>query len=119
MAWNISLNLLQTLQQMGPKGQHFLYLGMVTRSQLAIIDLNKRSEFEHATTKAWEKIYNVCFLEITNSCSSKPIKGKEERSYLKNTVNETIEHASSNKSLPIPKIPNKQEIMKKQISRFK
>ena len=34
-------------------------------------------------------------------------------------VNETIEHASSDKALPIPKIPNKQEITKKQISRFK
>ena len=38
-----------------PKSQHFLYLGMVTRSQLAIMDFNKGSELEHATTKAGEK----------------------------------------------------------------
>ena len=61
---------------------------------------------EHATTEAGEKRYNVCFSIITNSWSSKPIKGKKERSCLKNMVNETIEYASSNKSLPIPKITN-------------
>ena len=71
------------------------------------------------------------FSKITNNWSSKPIKGKNERSYLKNMVNEMIEHASSDKSLPILKIPNlpkniaavakpdKQEIIKNQISRFK
>ena len=96
------------------------------------MEFNKWSELEHATTEAEEKIYNVCFLKITNSWSSKqPIKGKKERSYLKNMVNETIKHASSYKSLPILKIPNlpksiaaipkpdKQDIIKYQISRFK
>ena len=94
------------------------------------MDFNKGSELGHVTTKAGEKRY-VCFSKITNSWSSKPIKGKKERSYLKNMVNETIEHASSNKSLPILKIPNlpksiaavlkpdKQDIIKNQISRFK
>ena len=61
-----------------PKSQHFSYLGMVTRSQLAIMDFNKGSKLEHATTKAGEKRYNVCFLKITNSWSWKPIKGKKE-----------------------------------------
>ena len=96
------------------------------------MEFNKWSELEHATTEAEEKIYNVCFLKITNSWSSKqPIKGKKERSYLKNMVNETIDHTSSNNSLPIPKILSlpknteaipkidKKEIMKNQISRFK
>ena len=96
------------------------------------MEFNKWSELGHATTKAEEKRYNACFLKITNSWSSeKPIKGKKERSYLKNMVNKTIKHASSYKSLPIPNIPNlpksiaaipkpeKQEIIKYQISRFK
>ena len=103
---------------------------MITQSQWAIMVFNKGCELEHATTKAGEKRY-VCFSNITNSWSSKPIKGKKERSYLENMVNEMIEHASSTKSLPIPKIPNlrkniaaipkpdKQEIIKYQISRFK
>ena len=70
---------------------------MITRSQLVIIDFNRGSELEHGTTKAEEKRYNVCFSKITNSWSSNSIKGKKERPYLKNMVNETIEHASSNK----------------------
>ena len=115
-----------------PKNQHFCYLGMIARSQLAIMDFNEGNELENATIQAGEKSYNVCFSKITNSWSSKSIKGKKERSHLKNMVNETIEHTSySNKSLPIPKIlnlpkniaavpkPDKQDIMKNQISRFK
>ena len=102
---------------------------MITQSQLAIINFNKGSELEQATTKTGEKRY-VCFSKITNSWSSKLIKGKKGRLYLKNMVNEIIEQASSNKLLPIPKIPNlpkniaavpkpdKQET-KNQISRFK
>lgn len=114
-----------------PKSQHFCYLGMVTRSQLAIMDFNKGSELKQATTKKGEKRYNVCFSKVTKSWSSKPIKGKKEKSYLKNMVKETIEYASSKKSLEIPKIPNlpkniasvpkpdKQEIINNQTSRFK
>ena len=40
-----------------PKNQHFCYLGMIARSQLAIMDFNKRSELENATTQAGEKRY--------------------------------------------------------------
>ena len=113
-----------------PKNQHFSYLRTITRSQLAIMNFSKGSELEHATTNAGEKRYNVCFSKITNSWSSKSIKGKKERPYLKNMVNETTEHASSNKSVPIPKIPNLPKNIaaipkpamleiKNQISRFK
>ena len=116
---------------MVPKSQHFSCLGMVMRSQLAIMDFNKGSELEHATTKAGEKRYNVCFSKITNSWLSKPIKGKKNNLYLKNMVMETIKYASCKKSLEIPEIPNlqkniaaipkpdKQEIINNQISRFK
>ena len=38
-----------------PKSQHFSNLGMITRSQLAIMDFNTGSELEHATTKAGKK----------------------------------------------------------------
>ena len=65
---------------------------LITRSQLALMDFNNRSELEHATTKAGEKRY-ICFSKITKSWSSMPMKGKKERSCLKNMVNETIEYA--------------------------
>ena len=74
-----------------PKGQHFAYLGMITQSQLAIMDFKKGSKLEHATTKAGEKRY-ICFSKITNNWSSKPMKGQKETSYLKNMVNEMIKH---------------------------
>ena len=59
-----------------------------------------------------------------------PSNIKKQRSYLENMENKTIKYASSNKSLIILKIPNflkniaavqkpeKQEIMKNQISKF-
>ena len=55
---------------------------MITQSQLAIMDFKKGSELEHASTKAGEKRYDVCFSKITNSWSLKPIKGEKERSHL-------------------------------------
>ena len=51
----------------GPqKANIFPYLGMITQSQLTIMDFNKRTELEHATKKAGEKRY-ACFSKITNS----------------------------------------------------
>ena len=62
-----------------PKRQHFSYLGMVTRSQLAIMHFNKGSELEYATTKAGEKRYNVFFSKITNSFGHRsPLKEKKK-----------------------------------------
>ena len=38
-----------------PKRQHFFYAGMITRSQLAVIDFNERSILEQAATRQGDK----------------------------------------------------------------
>ena len=64
---------------------------MLAKSQLAIMDFNKGSYFEEATTEKGEKRYNVQFSKITKIWSSKPIKNEKDRSYLHRMVKETVE----------------------------
>jgi len=113
-----------------PKRQHFSYSGMITRSQLAVMDFNAGSNLEQATTKKGEKRYNVNFSKITKNWSSKPIKVQKDRSYLRQMVKETIDCVSKREVLlkhKLPKLPtniapierpDKIEVIKNQVSRF-
>ena len=74
-----------------PKRQHFSYLGMLARSQLATMDFNEGSNLEQVTTKEGEKGYNVQFSKITKSWYLKPIKKEKDGSYLHRMVKETVE----------------------------
>ena len=74
-----------------PKRQHFSYLGMLARSQLATMDFNEGSNLEQVTTKEGEKGYNVQFSKITKSWYLKPIKKEKDGSYLHLMVKETVE----------------------------
>ena len=110
------------------KSQHFSYLGMVMRTQLAVLDFNSGSGLEQARIKSGEK--NVGFSEIAKTWSSKPIKANKDNSYLKEMVQETVECAASKITFLIPMIPslpenianvqkpNNEEIIKNQISKF-
>ena len=93
------------------------------RSQLAVLDFNSGSGLEQTITKSGEKKYNVGFSKITKTWSSKPIKAKIGNSYLKEMVQETIKcTASKIPSFPENIVnvqkPNKEEIIKNQISSF-
>ena len=61
-----------------PKRQHFLYAGMLTRSQLAITDFNERSNLEQATTEKGEKRYNVHFFKSHQKLVFKASKEREK-----------------------------------------
>ena len=112
------------------KSQHFSYLGMVIRSQLAVLNFNSANGLEQARTKSGEKKYKVGFSIIIKEWLSKPVKAKKDNFSLKEMVEETAECAGSKTTLPIPVIPNllknitnvqkpnKEEIIKNQISRF-
>ena len=114
-----------------PKSQHFSHLGMITRSQLAVLDFNQGSNLQHAKTKNGEKRYNVSFSKITKTWSAKPIKEAKQKEYLKDMINRTLEVVSENLTLPLPDLPqnlpsnianepkpNKSEVINRQISRF-
>ena len=113
-----------------PKRQHFLYAGMLTKSQLAIMDFNEGSNLEQAKTEKGEKRYNVQFSKVTKNWSSKPVKKEKNRSYLHQMIKETIECASKNECLERPVItnlpkniasvpkPEKSLFIQNQISRF-
>ena len=74
------------------------------RSQLAVLDFNNASGLEQARTKSGEKRYNVGYSKITKTWSSKPIKAKNDNSYLKEMVQKTTECAASKTTFPIPVI---------------
>ena len=65
-----------------PKKQHFSYAGMITRSQLAVMNFNEGSKLEQATARQGDKRYNIKFSKITKNWPSKPIKKKKDQTYL-------------------------------------
>ena len=85
-----------------PKRQHFSYAGMITQSQLSMIDFNERSKLEQATTRQCDKRYNVIFSKISKNWSSKPIREKKGKTYLHKMVKGTIESAANGQSLENP-----------------
>ena len=100
------------------------------RSQLAVMDFNRGSTLQQATTKTGEKRFNTGFSKITNTWSSKPVKEQKDNIMFKTLVRDVIECAKSKKEpgrpvipdlpgniAPLPK-PNKVEIIENQISRF-
>ena len=113
-----------------PKRQHFSYAGMITRSQLAVMDFNEGSKLEQATTRQGDKRYNINFSKITKNWSSKPIKEKKDQTYLHKMVKETIESAANGQRLENPILPSlprniasvpkpeKSTVIQNQLSRF-
>ena len=113
-----------------PKRQHFSHLGMVTRSQLAVMDFNAGSDMEQAKTKEGKGKFNLSFSKVTKIWSAKPIKEKKDDSYLFSMINRVIEIIEKNEKLDLPDLPKlpkniapiakpvKEEVIKKQISRF-
>ena len=114
-----------------PKRQYFPYLGILARSQLAIMDFNEGSNLEQTTTEKGEKKYNIQFSKITKSWSSKPIKKEKDRSYLHRMVKETVECVKKKErpeKLPVPDLPkniasipkpDKTVVIENQRSRFR
>ena len=56
-----------------------LYLGMLARTQLGIMDFDKGSNLEQVATEKGEKRYDVQFSKITKSWSLKPIKKEKDK----------------------------------------
>ena len=113
-----------------PKRQHFSYAGMVSRTQLAIMDFNAGSKLKQAKTKKGEERSNVAWSKITSNWASKPIKEQKSTDYLHEMVRETI-NCVERKEIPekpnfpdlpkniapIPK-PDKKTVIENQRSRF-
>ena len=56
----------------------FQHFGMLTRSQLAVMDFNEGISLEQATTGQRDKCFNVTFSKVTKQWSAKPIKEKKD-----------------------------------------
>ena len=69
-----------------PKSTHFLYEGMIVRSQLAAADFNLGSDLEQKTTKMGKECFDAAFSKITNHWSAKPIKVAKNREKFHNMV---------------------------------
>ena len=75
------------------KRQHFCYVGLLTRSQLAVMDFNEGICLEQPITAQGDKRFNVTFSKVTKQWSAKPIKEKKDLGYLHRMVKETIKSA--------------------------
>ena len=74
------------LNKWAPENTHFFYKGMVARCKLAAIDFNQGEALEQAKTKSGDDHYNVCFLRITKTWSSKSIKDTKSLFVFSNLV---------------------------------
>lgn len=114
-----------------PKRLHFSYEGMVSRSQLAVLDFNSGVNRNQATTKKNELRYKLPFTKVTKSWVVKKIMEKKERLYLKDIMGE-IEYQKKSGEIhpkadipkdipkniaPTPK-PNKKEAIESMRTRF-
>ena len=80
-----------------PKSQHFSHLGMVTRSQLAVMDFNSGS--------IGQGKYNIGYSKITKEWSSKPIKVKKDKAHYFEMIDRTVEVIKIEIQLPLPELP--------------
>ena len=88
-----------------PKSQHFSHLGMVTRSQLAVMDFNSGSDLPQAKTKGGQGKYNLGYSKITKRWPSKPIKVKKDKTHYFEMIDRTVEVIKNKIQLPLPKLP--------------
>ena len=107
-----------------PKSLHFLFLGMVCRSQLAAIDFNLGANLELSGRE------NLSFSKITKTWSAKPIKVNKDKNKFARMIKQVVSIVESGEILPLPEIPilpnnialgnrpNKEEVSRNQKSRF-
>ena len=74
-----------------PKSQHFSHLGMVTRSQLAVMDFNSGSGLPQAKTKGGQGKCNLGYSKITKRWSSKPVKVKKDKTHYFEMIGRTAD----------------------------
>ena len=112
---------------------HFSYLGMIARTQLAVLHFNEAIKCQIAVTKDGVPRNKVQYSKVSQSFVAKPIKNRPERKYLDDIMSFVIELAPQGKdaaveflpSLPnIPKFiapgvkPEKGEVVRMKTSRF-
>ena len=74
-----------------PKSTHFLYEGMIVRSQLAAVDSNLGSDLEQKTTKMGKECFDTAFSKITNLWYAEPIKVAKNRETFHDMVTRSVE----------------------------
>lgn len=114
-----------------PKRSHFWYEGMLTRSQLAILDHNTNVGSTQALTKSGTPRYSIAFTKATKSWVAKPIARQKDKAIFHAIVERVVEACCNNEDLEMPVIPKlpkniatakpdktKEEIIRQHRSRF-
>ena len=73
-----------------PKRQHFSYVGMCVRTQLAILDHNHNIERQQVTTLEGQPRYKLEFPKRSKRWIAKPIKEKKSNSYIDFMLEELV-----------------------------
>ena len=112
-----------------PKRLHFSLLGMIARTQLAVLDFNCGSSVNQASTNAGSLRYKQIFSKMTQTWVVKVIKETKNRHYIDELLSLILE-APTGHTLPklpenIPKNlasaekPNKKDAVKCMVTRFR
>ena len=114
-----------------PKRSHFWYEGMLTRSQLAILDHNNNVGSTQALTKSGTPRYSVSFTKATKSWVAKPIARPKDKTIFHAIAQRVVEACNNDDEIELPNVPklakniatvkrlkSKEDIVKQQKSRF-
>ena len=114
-----------------PKRLHFSWNGMVSRSQLAVMDYNAGNHCQQARTKDNVDRFKLSFSKVTQNWVVKDIAAVKNKSYLVELMDETIKMKNENMDYETPQLPdgvpkhlsskpkpNKQESIKHKRTRF-
>ena len=82
-----------------PKSLHFLFLGMLCRSQLVAIDFNLGANLELSGRE------NLSFLKIIKTWSTKPIKINKDKNKFDRMIKRVVSVVESGEIFPLPEIP--------------
>ena len=74
-----------------PKRLHFTLEGMITRTQLAVLDYNFDSNNTQATTKGGKRRYKIFFSKVTQNWVVKKITETKDREYIHELLSSTLE----------------------------
>ena len=87
-----------------PKRLHFSFLGMIARTELAIMHFNSIATAVYATTKDGKQRYKYQFSKITSSWVIKKVKERSDKGYVRELLREVVWLKESQENAPLPKI---------------
>ena len=108
-----------------PKRLHFSHIGMISRTQLAVLHFNGTINSKQAVTKEGIPRYKLQFSRVTQSMVVKPIKCVNEMKFIDDLKSNMLQSLKTGEKYTLPKVPvfqvdkpNKADAILRHRSRF-